>query len=133
MLATAMRVRKILLADDDEQMHELMQFVASKRGHCVLSVMAGREVARAAEAAQPDILVLDLGFPDADGRDLLQQLKADPKTAKIPVVVWSGRCGNPSDCRTTLELGAEDYVVKCDPALLLGKLERILLRIEQER
>lgn len=132
MQANALRTRRILFADDDEQMQELMQHLASKRGHHILSVTAGQDVAHAAEVAQPDIVVLDLDFPDADGRDLLQRLKSDPHTCRIPVVVWSGRYGHTSDCRTSLELGAEDYVVKSDPELLLTKLERVFLRLEQK-
>lgn len=106
---------------------------ASRRGHQVHSVTYGQEVTRAAQTDQPDIVILDLDFPDADGRDLLRQLKADPKTAQIPVIVWSGRAGHPSDSRISLELGAEDYVEKSDPLLLVRKIERVLFRIDEAR
>lgn len=125
--------RRILLADDDEQVHDLVQYAAGRRGHEVLSVVSGQDVTRAASDAKPDIVILDLGFPDADGRDLLKQLKANPETAGIPVLVWSGRSSNSSDRRVTLELGAEDYLVKDDPVIMLGKVERVLLRLDQER
>lgn len=132
MLVAASRVRRILLADDDEQVQDIVQHTARRLGHQVLSVMSGQDVACIARATQPDIVVLDLGFPDADGRDVLLQLKADPGTARIPVVVWSGRKGNSSDSRISLDLGAEDYVEKDDPVFLIGKLERVLLRLDEE-
>lgn len=81
---------------------------------------------------KPDLLVLDLGFPDADGRDLLSKLKADPRTADIPVLVWSGERDLEKERRIALSLGAEDYVEKTDAQLLLRKIERLLFRIKGE-
>jgi hypothetical protein len=48
----------------------------------------------------------------------------------IPVIVWSGRAGHPSDSRISLDLGAEDFVEKSDATLLIRKLERVLLRLD---
>jgi len=98
-----------------------------------VSVKSGQEVLEATTTNQPDIVVLDLGFPDADGRDLLQQLKSDPKTARIPVLVWSGRSGHTTDRRVSLDLGAEDYLEKNDPLLMLRKVERVLLRLDEDQ
>jgi CheY-like chemotaxis protein len=74
--------------------------------------------------------VLDIGFPDADGRDLLAKLKADPRTADIPVLVWSAQRDLESERRVALSLGAEDYVEKTDAHLLMRKIERLLFRIK---
>ena len=62
--------------------------------------------------------------------NVLAQLKADPRTTHIPVVVWSGRIEGESDRRIALDLGAEDYVEKIDAEALLRKVDRILLRFE---
>ena len=78
--------------------------------------------------ANTQMMGLDFGFPDADGRDVLGRLKADARTTHIPVVVWSGRIEGESDRRIALDLGAEDYVEKVDAQALLRKVERILLR-----
>jgi CheY-like chemotaxis protein len=75
--------------------------------------------------------VLDIEFPDADGRDVLAKLKADPRTAAIPVLVWSGRKPSESESRIALGLGADDYVEKNDAQLLIRKLERVLLRFDE--
>ena len=120
--------RRILLADDDPELQRAVQRLAKKAGFELIPVTAGSDVFRAARDNPPDVIVLDIHFPDADGRDVLSRLKADPATASIPVVVWSGR--NPeSDRRIALDLGAEDYVEKRDAATLLPKLERVLLRL----
>ena len=93
----------------------------------------GASVLALAAEAQPDIIVLDMAFPDADGRDVLKRLKAHKSTAHIPVVVWSGRAGHDSDGRISLDLGAEDYVEKDDAKLLILKLERVLLSLDESR
>ena len=121
---------RILLADDNEAIQRTVARVAEKRGHQVISALTGAAALEAAITTQPDIIVLDMGLPDADGRDVLNKLKADQKTTHIPVVVWSGREGE-SDSRISLNLGAEDYVEKTDPLLLIRKLERVLLRLDK--
>lgn len=120
--------RRILFADDDESVQRLVRRVAQSRGYEVISVTKGAEVLSVARQQRPDLIVLDIEFPDADGRDILRALKSSEETRAIPVVVWSGRKTNPSDGRVSLDLGAEDYVEKNDALLLIRKLKRVLLR-----
>ncbi len=124
------KCRCILLADDDEVTQEAVRRAVEKLGHQVIGTTTGIGAIQLAAAAQPDLIVLDIGFPDLDGRDVLAKLKADRRTAHIPVVVWSGREGHSSDSRIALELGAEDYVEKSDAGLLMGKIERVLFRLD---
>ena len=128
--AKPVRRCRILLVDDNEAIQRIVERVAEKRGHQLLRALTGAAALEAAISAQPDIIVLDMGLPDADGRDVLNQLKADKRTTHIPVVVWSGREGE-SDSRISLSLGAEDYVEKTDPVLLVRKIERVLLRLDE--
>jgi CheY-like chemotaxis protein len=121
--------RSILLADDDEVVQAAVSEAAAKYGHRVIRAMSGAATVELAAAAQPDVVVLDIQFPDADGRDVLAKLKADQRTAHIPVIVWSGRKPHDSDSRIALELGAEDFVEKSDGEFLMLKLERVLLRL----
>ena len=121
--------RRILLADDDEVVQEVVKMAAEGRGYSVLPASTGVAALALAVSAQPDLIVLDMSFPDADGRDVLRELKADRRTAHIPVVVWSGgRDGHDSDSKISLDLGAEEYVEKGDAELFLRKLERVLLQ-----
>ncbi|MEI9938801.1 MAG: response regulator [Pseudomonadota bacterium] len=121
---------RILLADDDPAVHRMVQRVATEFGHEFVPVRKGVAVLSMALESKPDLIVLDIGFPDADGRDVLAQLKAEPRTAAIPVLVWSGRHDLDSERRIAISLGAEDYMEKTDAQLLMRKIERLLLRIQ---
>jgi CheY-like chemotaxis protein len=125
--------RRILLADDNEAIQRTVEKIAARRGHVVTRALTGASTLSLAIETQPDVIVLDMDFPDADGRDVLSQLKADMRTAHIPVVVWSGRDGHGSDSRISLSLGAEDFVEKHDAKLMILKLERVLLRLNETR
>ena len=127
---TTKRKRRILLADNHESVQRVVRDVAEKRGHQLVQATTGAATLILAVETQPELIVLDLDFPDADGRDVLRQLKVNADTAHIPVVVWSGRVGHESDSRISLDLGAEDYVEKDDADLFLLKLERVLLRLD---
>jgi CheY-like chemotaxis protein len=124
--------RRILVADDNRALQQAVKRVGERRGHEILHAITGAGTLIVAAESQPDVIVLDMDFPDADGRDILRKLKSDERTAHIPVVVWSGRDGHISDSRISLDLGAEDFVEKTDAHLLVLKLERVLLRLDQE-
>ena len=119
---------RILVADDDDELQALIRRALEQEGYDVVQAMSGVELVRELQRALPDLIVLDVALPDADGRDFLASIKKDPKTAAIPVVVWSGRDAT-SDRRIALELGAEDYVEKGSPYSLVSKIERLLLRV----
>jgi CheY-like chemotaxis protein len=120
--------RRILFADDDPGVQRALKRLAEKNGFELVPVLVGANVYETALECRPDLIVLDIHFPDADGRDVLSRLKGDARTANIPVVVWSGRDPQ-SDRRIALDLGAEDYVEKREPATLLPKIARVLLRL----
>lgn len=120
--------RRILFADDDPGVQRALKRLAEKNGFELVPVLVGADVCEAAIDCGPDLIVLDIHFPDADGRDVLSRLKQDSRTSNIPVVVWSGRDPQ-SDRRIALDLGAEDYIEKREPATLLPKIERVLLRL----
>ena len=126
--------RQILLADDDAQVQRAVTRIAEKNGYKVIDVTSGGDVVTRAIETQPALIVLDVTFPDADGRDILSVLKADPRTAEIAVLIWSGDARDPeSDRKIALSLGAEDYVEKTDAQDLMRKIKRLLLRLDSER
>ena len=96
----------------------------------MIQTALGGEVLSLALEHHPHLIVLDITFPDMDGRDVLARLKAEERTADIPVLIWSGRMEAESDRRIALELGAEDYLEKIDAPALLRKIERVFLRFE---
>jgi DNA-binding response OmpR family regulator len=123
--------RKILLADDNDQVRGVVKRVAELHGYEIIEASTGAGVRKIALETRPALVVLDIRFPDADGRDILALLKADPRTASLPVLVWSARDPE-SDRRIALELGAEDYVEKGEAQDLVAKITRVLLRLEPE-
>jgi two-component system response regulator MprA len=126
--------RRILIADDDRQIQRAVTRVAAQSGYDVIHVTTGSDVVTKVVETKPELVVLDINFPDADGRDILRTLKADARTAEIAVLVWSGAARDPeSDRKIALSLGAEDYVEKIDAATLLRKIQRVLLRLDSER
>ena len=122
---------RILLADDDPVVQCAVGRVVAKSGHELVSVATGAALGQAVARWMPDLVVLDVSFPDADGRDLLAQLKANPVTKHIPVLVWSARRDRDSESRIALSLGAEDYLEKSDATMLMGKIARVLLRLTE--
>ena len=123
---------RILLADQSAEAQRSTAKLAAQFGYEIVEARTGNEVLRIALETSPALIVLDVEFSDADGRDVLARLKADPRTEPIPVVVWSGR-DYESDRKIALKLGAEDFIEKTDPQTLFGKLKRVLLRLETER
>ena len=121
---------RILLADDDPMVQRAVRRLAAEHGHELIEVTASALLHPTALQLQPDLIVLDVTFPDGDGRDLLARLKADERTRQIPVLVWSAHQDRDSESRIALALGAEDYVEKSDAQRLLRKIERVLLRLK---
>lgn len=117
--------RLILLADSDIEVARRLARVARSEGFEVITAKKGLEVIPMAVTSQPSLIVLDVVFPDADGRDLLKEIRLDPRVADIPVLMWSER-DYESDRLIALELGAQDYLRKSPPALLLPRIARIL-------
>jgi DNA-binding response OmpR family regulator len=122
---------KILVAEDNEVLQKLVKRSFEREGYIVAQALSGAELMTELAKATPDLIVLDVGLPDADGRDLLAKLKKDPKTASIPVLIWSGRDVE-SDRRIALSLGAEDYVEKGPASELVRKIGRLLLRLRMQ-
>jgi CheY-like chemotaxis protein len=121
---------RILVAEADERLQSRVKRALERDGYLVTQAFSRDDLYRVLAVAHPDVIVLDVSLPDADGRDVLSALKRDPTTTEIPVVVWSG--GQPdSERRIALELGAEDYVEQGPPSELVQKIARVLLRLSQ--
>jgi DNA-binding response OmpR family regulator len=118
----------LLLVDDDARLGGM---VADYLGAAGLAVQVAPTLAagRAALAAERfDALVLDLMLPDGDGLDLCRELRAQPATRALPVLVLSAR-GEPTDRIVGLELGADDYLPKpFEPRELLARVKALLRR-----
>jgi two-component system phosphate regulon response regulator OmpR len=120
--------RQLLLIDDDAR---LAQMVADYlRGHGYDIEVAGSLAAgRQRIAARVfDALILDLMLPDGDGLDLTRELRSDPRTRRLPLLMLTAR-GEPMDRIVGLEIGADDYLPKpFEPRELLARVKALLRR-----
>ena len=103
--------RKILLVDDTKD----IVFVVSRRlkswGYEPLTADSGEEALRVAQEHIPDLILLDIMMPKMKGRDVCARLKADPRTAQIPVIFLTA-LSLPDHIKAGLDVGAVDYIVK---------------------
>ena len=122
---------RLLLIDDDARLSTMVGDYLRAAGLDVTvsaTLAAGREVL-AGETF--DALVLDLMLPDGDGLDLCRELRAQPRTRSLPLLMLTAR-GEPMDRIIGLELGADDYLPKpFEPRELLARVKALLRRAAQ--
>ncbi|MEI6690567.1 MAG: response regulator [bacterium] len=111
-----MLTSKILIAEDDQFLANAYRVKFEKSNYTVKLVFDGEEALKEVISFKPDIILLDLVMPKKDGFVTLVELKSDPKTAKIPVVVTTN-LSQESDIAKVKDLGAIDYLVKSDTSL----------------
>jgi two-component system alkaline phosphatase synthesis response regulator PhoP len=123
---------KIIVVDDEENIRELVRYNLAREGYRVSTVGSGEEALKQARAQVPDLIILDLMLPGIDGLDVCRELKNDPKTAHIPIVMLTVK-GEESDIVIGLELGADDYITKpFSPKILLARLKAVLRKRKSE-
>jgi CheY-like chemotaxis protein len=117
---------RFLVADDEPALARLYAAHAESRGHQVLFAKDGAEALLTAGTELPDVILLDVTMPKLDGRDVLRQLKSNPRTAGIPVLVISALGGDQHLRDLLLELGAWDVLEKpVDLQIAFNKAERL--------
>ncbi len=102
---------KILVADDAPDNVLLVQDLLSGEGYEVIPAYDGLEALKKIRESLPDVILLDINMPYLDGFEVCQQLKADPATAEIPVLILTA-WAEPEQRVKGLQLGAEDYLAK---------------------
>ncbi|MFI9486238.1 response regulator [Promicromonospora sp. NPDC052451] len=117
---------RVLVADDDPDVVEVLRAVLEARGYDVVGVTDGQAVLDVIDDEHPDVLVLDLAMPGTSGAEVLSQLRRSAATAGVPVVVVSGT--RPGDVLETAAL-ADDWLVKpVDPARLIETVRDVIRR-----
>lgn len=106
-----MNKQKILVVDDEQHIVELLQFNLEQAGYQVYTALSGEEAVKTCEARLPDLVLLDLMLPGIDGLEVCRQLKKNPQTSAIPIIMLTAK-GDEIDKVLGLELGADDYIVK---------------------
>ena len=102
---------KILLAEDEKQIGDMVAFKLTNSGHQVLRARDGEEALALATAERPELILLDVMMPVLNGFEVLRRLKADPVLSPIPVIMLTAK-SRERDVLAGLSAGAVDYIVK---------------------
>lgn len=122
--------RKILVADDEPDVLNLVELNLLRAGFEVLKAENGEKALQIAREQHPALLVLDLMMPGLNGLDVAKQLKKDPKTADIPILMLTARADE-VDRIVGLEIGADDYVTKpFSPREIVLRVQSVLRRVD---
>ncbi len=119
---------RILVIEDESDIQELIRFNLEKENYKVSCHPSGEAGLKAALAAPPELVLLDLMLPGMDGLSVCRRLRADEKTRDVPVIMLTAKSAE-ADIVTGLELGADDYITKpFSPRVLLARVRAILRR-----
>ena len=122
---------KILVIDDEEDILDLVEYNLKQHGYKVSCISTGEEVLETVHSFKPDLILLDLMLPGVDGFDVCKDLKSQPDTKDIPVIMLTAKSED-IDVVTGLELGADDYITKpFSPRVLVARVRAILRKKKQ--
>ncbi len=99
---------KILIVDDEKEIRHLLQVALAAHGYTVEAVSLGQDAVQQTAMVRPDLLILDLGLPDMDGKEVIRKIR---EWSKIPVIILTVR-DQEQEKIEALDLGADDYVTK---------------------
>lgn len=117
---------KILIAEDEPDIRELVAFMLRFAGYEVMAASNGEEAVQAATHDVPDLVLMDVRMPRMTGYEACRIMKANPQLHDVPVVFLSAK-GQEAEIQTGLEAGAEEYMLKpFSPDELTNRVRAIL-------
>ena len=120
--------QKILIADDDSNISELISLYLMKEGYDTQKAKDGREALKLFQSYNPDLIILDIMMPEMDGYEVCREIR---KTASTPIIMLTAK-GETFDKVLGLELGADDYMVKpFDTKELVARVKAVLRRLDK--
>lgn len=122
---------KIIIAEDDKDIRELISFTLRYAGHQVLSFPNGLDAWNQILVEVPDLVILDVRMPVISGYEVCEKIKQEPLTAHVPVIFLSAK-GQEGEIKTGFDVGAVDYLLKpFVPQELNNKVNAILGRLQE--
>ena len=119
---------KILVIEDEPDILEVITYNLEREGHKVISCRNGEQGLSQIRTDNPDLVILDLMLPGMDGVDVCQQVKSDPVTRSIPIIMVTAK-SEESDVVLGLGIGADDYIAKpFSPRELVARVKVVLRR-----
>jgi len=123
----------VLVIDDEKDLLELVRYNLEKEGYRIRTAEDGEAGLEASERELPDIVVVDLMLPGIDGLEVCRRLRADQRTAHVPIVMLTAKSAE-TDRVVGLEMGADDYITKpFSPRELAARIKAILRRVSQQQ
>lgn len=111
----------ILLVEDDASVRELLKVLLEVEGYAIIEARDGLEGLEKAGGLKPDLMILDLMMPEVDGERVINQLRSQPATSHLPIIVVSGRYEALERCRDLI--GTENVFAKpFEPVKLLDRV-----------
>jgi two-component system alkaline phosphatase synthesis response regulator PhoP len=124
--------KKILVIEDEKDVVELLRHYLEKENFALKEAGDGFSGLKKARAENFDLVILDIMLPEMDGLEVCKELRSDPKTASLPIIMLTAR-GEETDKIVGLELGADDYVTKpFSPKELVARVKALLRRLERK-
>ncbi len=124
---------KILIAEDERDIRELVAFSLQFGGFQVVQAANGAEAVERAQIEKPDLILMDVRMPKMTGYEACKAMKAMPTLRDTPVVFLSAK-GQESEIQTGLEVGAEEYILKpFAPDELAKQIQVVLDRVAARR
>jgi len=129
--------KKVLIADDEPDVHAFVQAVLEPDGHQVLTAMDGQAALKTAYAERPDLIILDVEMPKKSGFDVFEELRRHEATKSIPIIMLTGINQRPGpgpkfsakDMTLYYESSPDAFIEKpVDPATLRDTVNRLLNR-----
>lgn len=122
---TMLRVTTVLLVEDDPTVRELVSLSLESHDYAVVAATTGREAVDRWRENRPDLIVLDLMLPEADGFEVCRSIRQHDQ---VPIIMLTAR-SDPTDVVVGLESGADDYVTKpFETRVLLARIKAVLRR-----
>ncbi|MGB4520988.1 MAG: response regulator [Candidatus Omnitrophota bacterium] len=123
---------KILIADDDPDIRDILKITLSEENYDVLEASDGEEALKIIETKPLDLVLVDYKMPKVDGREVCRRVKKDILLSHLPIIIVTGK-GDLNDRVNGIDAGADDYVVKpFEPKELLARIRMIIRRTSRD-
>lgn len=118
--------KRVLIAEDDALNRQIVVKILTLEGYEILEASNGRAAMALARSERPDLIMMDLGMPDIDGLEASRRLKADPRSADIPIIALTAYAMRGDEERAR-DAGCDGYLSKpCRPQTIRDAVRRFL-------
>jgi len=126
-----MTLKKILIADDEKDIVELIAYNLEREGYAVVKAFDGQKAWEMINADKPDLVILDLMMPEISGMEVCRMIRRQAATAALPIIMLTAK-SDPVDKILGLEIGADDYITKpFHVRELIARIRAVLRRSER--